>query len=245
MSLLILIDNNDCYFLDKICWFKKIPKKKFLALDVEKVALLNMSGVDRIKAATVSVVDFWGNICYSEKVYHRKGSFIVNKHTERVNGFRRDDFINGKPMKTVTNELKELFKDKFIITVAAENDFRSLDIRCSEIQHFDLQEAYRRRYLDELGNLIQINPLSLRDMFFHHFKKDIQRGCHNADNDAISTMRVFVDGYFLMKAAEGDDLDKFGLSCYFDDTPNLNSMEKNKLFYCERADKFLPSCDCC
>ena len=179
-------------------WWRSYKKANIVARDVEKVSIKALQGVNRMKAATVSIADFNKNIVYRATVYHKRGTFLVNSYTIKCNGFKDRSLENGKPLAVVSSEVAEILMDKLVVTCAGENDFRSLDLDVSAFDKFGLHEYYKRQHA-ELEDDLQ--SMSLRDIYFMHFEQDIQRATHAADKDAISAMRIFAGGYVL--AAKG------------------------------------------
>jgi len=94
--------------------FRKFKSQEILAFDAEKVGLKGVTGVNRIKAGTVSITKF----DYTQKnwmAYRAKGSFDVNFWTRAVNGFEQDSLINGLPPAKVTEEFKKLVASNLLV----------------------------------------------------------------------------------------------------------------------------------
>jgi len=220
--------------------------------------MLEVKGIDSNQAATVSVVNMLGEVLMDVMVKREPGSFVVNNATLKINKIKKNDLVNGKPIDQVKSDLNNLLKDKLVVVVAGENDFRSLGgMRMSEFNTLELQQVYFRSKLkshlnecacqaDEICNCYVTEPLSLRDMYFYHFREDIQRGAHTSLADATSTIRVFREGYVPLKLSANESPLKVGFTevGMFDNAVNLKRLEKNGERFCKTEDKFVKGCTC-
>jgi hypothetical protein len=50
------------------------------------------------KAATLSIMDFYGNEIYSDQIKYGINTFEVNYALNKINGFETDIFVNGTDM---------------------------------------------------------------------------------------------------------------------------------------------------
>jgi hypothetical protein len=242
-------------------WFTEYKKREIVAIDVEKVIL--KSNQNTGNAAIVSVVDYDGNktTVYEQKIMHLPENFVVNRYTIVKNGIRQYDLKNGIPLELLKQKVHDLLLNKLVVVVAGTPDFMSLDLCISSYDTFDLQSVYYRMKLKPNLDVCVCNdynncncyirePLSLRDMFFHHFKKDIQRGVHSAYEDANATMKVFREGYVPLKQKDNGDVKRQRALSEehreaLDKLPNLNRMEKQNLWYCATVKEFSRKCTCC
>ena len=92
-------------------------------MDVEKVSLRHLTGISRLRAGIVGVVNILGKKLYHEKVYCKPGSFLDGPKDIKINGIKRYDLTGGKELATITDQLKNLLKDKVIITVNGEHEW--------------------------------------------------------------------------------------------------------------------------
>jgi DNA polymerase III epsilon subunit-like protein len=166
---------------------------------VEKVALKDIKGIAREKPATVGIVDIDGKKLIYEKIYRKPGSYLAGRKAVQVSGITWDGLKDGKPWEEVKKMIKSVLCGKLVITVNGQNDFNCLELEDDDFADtFDLQGFYRRPHPDRIGDT---QPMSLRDIFFFHFNVDCQDETqpHNALIDAISTIKVFRDGYQPLK----------------------------------------------
>ncbi|CAL8128674.1 unnamed protein product [Orchesella dallaii] len=225
---------------ERIRWWKEYKPSDFVAMDVEKVHLIHLTSVERVKAAKVTVVNDKYDVIMKKKVKHAPGTFLTNPKIVQVSGINKYDLINGSEMEEVTKEVDRLIASKYMITVAGENDFRSLNLRYNEFRVFDLQSFYRRPNPYEIDS----SPMSLRDMYFYHFKEDCQPPGkpHDDETDARATMRVFREGY--IKTAKFCNSNGI-FDPDFSSVPNLRKNEQKGLQYCKFASSFVPiGCEC-
>jgi hypothetical protein len=103
---------------------------------------------------------------------------------------------DGKPLSEVKQSVSNLFKDKVVITVGGATDFMSLGLDPSEFEIFDLHTVFKKWNGDynNSGEKV-LQPISLRSIYYHYFKEDIQEGRHSALTDARATMKIFTDIY--------------------------------------------------
>jgi DNA polymerase III epsilon subunit-like protein len=226
-------------------WWKTYSPKNVVAFDVEKINLRNLTGQARVKPGSIGIVDTQFNILMEEMVYHKPGSFLDGPKDSAVNGFTRSSLANGKNWdKEVYPQLKSSFTNKLVVGVEAQLDMACLNIERDDYEElFDLQSFYRRPKEDcSVGT----NPMSLRDIYFHHFQEDCQAiAQHDATTDAISTMRIFMEGYIPLKQREGkvdqrENVENFD----FSSAVKLKQMDKQGKKYCKTNSKFRNKCNC-
>jgi len=238
-------------------FFKNYKIENIVALDVEEVKAIGLCGVESNKAAIVSIVNMKNEVLLNEVIYHKPGSFVTNYHTLKINNIRKNDLKAGKPLDVVAKEIINLLRDKLVVVVGGEKDFRALGLRMSQFQTFELQNVYFRNVLKQnidecacvdaqLCDCYVTEPMSLRDMYFYHFKQDAQRASHSALGDAQATMRVFTEGYVPLKLRSGEDPMSRSLreNRMFDSSINLKRMEKAGFLYCETVGDFVCGCKC-
>lgn len=223
-----------------INWWEKY--NKIFAIDCEFVSLVGVSGIDRQRAGTVAICNADYKLVYSKKVKRDPKDIDVNKHTIAINNIRKHDLINGIEEKVV----RELIQGKLsqpgvlVITHGGSTDFRSLGLRPNDFDTFDLQSYFRRT--DQTGQ--STDPMSLRDIYFHYFQQDPQKGVHYADKDSISTMKIFLDGYTKDKIQLGTGHDRFDYET-FDNAINLRKKNEKNEFYCNDNKTFSTNnCTC-
>lgn len=88
--------------------------------------------------------------------------------------------------------------------------------------------------------------MSLRDVYFYHFKEDFQfKKPHNAITDAIYTMKIFMEGYIPLKKRFGfvnvrhnvEEID-------FSQAIKLKDMDKLGKRFCMPSNEFKIGCQC-
>ncbi|CAL8131814.1 unnamed protein product [Orchesella dallaii] len=90
-------------------WWAKYQPTDILAIDCEHVHYRTLKGRERVKAGSVSVVDYRGEQIYYAEIKHERGSFLVNKCNMKVNGFNENSLVNGKDLEVVMAEVGALF----------------------------------------------------------------------------------------------------------------------------------------
>ena len=132
-------------------WWCKWSLDKIRAFDCEHVHVTANYGYDKIKAGSVSVVDFYGNQVYFSKCYREPGSFNTHPLMINVNGFHRNSLDwNQKYVKDpdiVKTDLQKEFIGKLLITHAGQVDFDSLGLSSGDYLNdhswFDLQDYFK------------------------------------------------------------------------------------------------------
>jgi len=110
----------------------------------------------------------------------------------RITGFTKESLKNGKPLDEVQNQFMEVVTDKLIISYAGTGDFQALELVTGDFTHFDLSRYFQKwnGQLTKGGEKVY-QPIGLRSVYWHFFKKDIQDGVHSATKDAIATLELF------------------------------------------------------
>lgn len=179
-------------------WWTYYKKSDILAFDCEHVHLKHLSGEKRIKAGSVSVVDFYGNRIYDAKVMWPIGSFIVNQYTIAKNGFHKDSLVYGTPIEKVSKHLQELFIDKMVITCGGTTDYLSLNLKQADYDGFDLHDYYYYFTINVDGVMV-LEKISLKKLVKYYIGVDIQTGIHDPFIDAKYTMEIFRNHYINEK----------------------------------------------
>jgi hypothetical protein len=213
-------------------------RSRFVALDAEFVQYKNLKGPDKNRARSVAISDSQFRILESLKVSHKKEDVFINAATIRINGITYESLIDGESLKEVKAKVIEATQNKIIVTVGGSSDFRSLDLDETSFSTFDLQQFY---YRTDPNNFLCSQAMSLRDMFFYHFEDDCQSEAHNAENDAINTMKVFINGYISEKYYSSFWSPEGRKIVDFDDSVNLNAQAKQGLIWCSKEKRFLGS----
>ncbi|CAG7822259.1 unnamed protein product, partial [Allacma fusca] len=91
-------------------WLK--DTSTIVAIDCEMVQIKGCTSTLAHQCATVCLVDFFGSVILQRTVKHTPGSFVVNKWTQKVNGFTSKSLQNGMPLKDVTTEVEKLLQEK-------------------------------------------------------------------------------------------------------------------------------------
>jgi len=179
-------------------WWKLFSKSNVVSVDVEKVNLVGVKGLRRVKPGKIGIVNHKLETLLKKDVYHKPGSFLDGYLDSAVSGITRYTLINGEQWNLVKEAVKKELKEKLVITVAGQNDFYCLEVERDDMGgHFDLQSFYRRPS-PEVSDDTQ--PMSLRDIYFYHFGEDCQKHKpHSAVKDAEFTMRIFLEGYIPLK----------------------------------------------
>lgn len=226
---------------------------KFVAMDVEKVAKYIRNDRRKVighiqKAAQVGIVDADYNTLLEKDIFHEPGSFNTHPKTVAISGINKFDLRFGEKFENVVKQVKDTFGSNTVITIAGQNDFESLDTDKKEGDSlyestFDLQEFYRRpSKVDPYGT----EPMSLRDIFFFHFKEDIQfKKPHSALEDAKNTMKIFLEGYIPWKIVHGNPLVRRNVeNLDFSNVPYLKKYEEIGKYYCKPSREFKEKCPC-
>lgn len=126
-------------------------------------------------------------------IYHKPGSFIVNKFTIKVNGFQRDSLSKGKDLEQVKLELDKVLKGKLIITVAGAGDFSALDLPISDYDVFDLHQHWKKwnGTYTKTGEP-NFQPISMKSLYNYYKGTHIQEGIHDAVQDCLYTLELFL-----------------------------------------------------
>ncbi|OXA41479.1 hypothetical protein Fcan01_23634 [Folsomia candida] len=225
-------------------WWTTFPKSEVVALDVEKVNLRSVKGVARVKPGKIGIVDCNYGTIFESDVYHRPGTFLDGKKDSAVSGITRYSLEKAPEWMTVKSKVKKVIDKKLVITVAGQGDLSCMDIErddCGEL--FDVQCYYRRPNPDVSD---ETQPMSLRDIYFYHFKEDCQfQKPHNAVTDAICTMRIFLEGYIPLKEKSGLVGVRHNMGeVDFSDAIKLKNMDKLQKRYCKPSNEFRVGCQC-
>jgi hypothetical protein len=194
---------------EPLFWFDKYDVKDIVAIDVEYVQPIpnlpenaDPSGyIDFYahKAATVSIVDFYGNEIYSDRVKYGINTFEVNYALTKINGFKADSFVNGTDFNIVKENVKKHLVGKLIIMWGFYEDLCSLridkEMKPLKLDIFDLQGIYRWRVYNDYGEFVATQPLGLARVYSGYYGQNPHLGVHSALEDAINTMRIFREKY--------------------------------------------------
>jgi len=159
---------------------------------------------------------------FQGRIYHAAGSFIINSHTRKINGFEKHDLENGKNFEIVQEEVKKLLKNKIVLTVNGRSDFASLDLRMGDYNCFEFHEFWKKwtgGYSKQTNTKVY-SPISLSRLYRHYFRTEIQSGEHSATEDALATVKLFREAYipymselgnpyYFEKYLESDEQDDF------------------------------------
>lgn len=223
-------------------WWKN---ENIISLDVEKVSMRHLDGLAKMKPAIVGITNTKYEVLLDEKIYRKPGTFLDGKKDVEVSGITRHSLEDGKPWEEVKKKVMEEVKGKMIVTVAGESDLYCLELEESDYSTtFDLQSFYRRSHPERPG---ADQEMSLRDMYFHHFKEDIHyKKPHSAIEDARHTMKIFLEGYVPLKSGvAGNPEEQKNVEGFdFDDVPRLKRLEKQGLLWCKPQNKFIKNCKC-
>lgn len=226
-------------------WWKERAKLDYIALDVEKVGNRGMEP----KAAMIAIVDTNYDVRLRKNIYHKPGSFSTHRKAVETSGITKFSLVNGEPWNDVIASVKDEFEKRFIIGVAVIGDFTSMrmytieDGRPADSSFFNLQAFYRRKKPTATDNF-NSQEMSLRDIYFYHFKEDFQYATHDCLTDAKATMKVFLEGYIPMKLKGNPAFQENVEGFDFSGVPNLRSLAETKKFYCKPMDTFLKDCPC-
>jgi hypothetical protein len=205
---------------------------------VEFVQVKKATGLDVHKAGIVAM---WQS---EEKKFLKNikwdpSEVDLTDFTIKLNGITYKSILTGESLKEVSMAVEKILRNKIVLTVGGDKDFRSINLESSEFLSFDLQTFYYRHDPNNYGNH---QGLSLRDMFYYHFKKDIQQGQHCCLADAKNTYTTFMYGYIKGGTSFWNAI---GLKIIdFDKQINLNAQEKKKLLWCETMKAFGRRCGC-
>ncbi len=194
---------------EPLFWFDKYNVKDIVAIDVECVQPFpnlpeNADPTGYIdfyaqKAVTVSIVDFYGNEIYSDRVKYGINTFEVNYALTKINGFKADSFVNGTDFNIVKENVKKHLVGKLIIMWGFYKDLCSLridnEMKTLKLDIFDLQDIYRWRVYNDYGEFVATQPLGLARVFSGYYGQNPQLGVHSALEDARNTMRIFREKY--------------------------------------------------
>ncbi|CAL8143024.1 unnamed protein product [Orchesella dallaii] len=175
-------------------WWAKYQLTDILAFDCEHVHYRKLKGRERVKAGSVSVVDYKGDQIYYAEIKHERGSFLVNNYTRKVNGFNENSLVNGKDLEVVMAEVGALFEGKLIITYGGGTDFDSLELFSGDFDTYDIAEYFKKPKPNKRGEDYG-EKIGLRTLCHHFFHEDIQAGVHSPKTDAAATMKLFLEVY--------------------------------------------------
>lgn len=220
-------------------WWKKFKPSDFVGFDVEFVEMKQPESSLQAHKACICAIYKNDQTYICKRVKWDQSVVKINKHTFKCNGITRQSLRQGEDFETVRSIIAEELKRKIVVTVGGWKDFHSLDLKEDEFLHFDLQSFYNRK---DPNNASIDQGLSLRDMYFYHFKYDCQRGQHSCLDDARNTLQIFMKGYTK-------SVDKFWSTSgakiiTFDDEPNLNSKERKGFLWCDSTKNFIRGCTC-
>lgn len=125
-------------------------------------------------------------------IYHKPGSFKVNKHTIRINGFQKHSFVDGKDAEQVKEDLDSVLRGKLVITVAGAGDFLALDLPMSDYDVFDLHQHWKKwnGTYTKTGEP-NFQSISMKTLYHKYKGEKIQDGVHDAIQGCIYTLELF------------------------------------------------------
>ncbi|CAG7727068.1 unnamed protein product [Allacma fusca] len=187
----------------EVPWWKEFKdNSKIVAIDCEHVHYAKLKGIDRIKAASVSIVDFAGEVLFEARIRHNPDDCIINKHTIKVNGITKASVRMGISMEEAKLKVSNILQDKLVVHAAGSMDFRSLGLAIGDYYNFDLQSFWMEPSVNEAGVKV-LTTISLKRMARKYFEKSFQEGAHSATADSKMTMRIFTDVYIPWKTGLG------------------------------------------
>ena len=138
-------------------------------------------------AATVGIVNYWGKE-WDYTIRHEPGSFMVNRYTVAITGFKSWSLMRGHELDWVRNQVQKLLQGKLVVLCDADPDFRALGLNREDFDVFDLQDFWR----DANGR-----KYGLKNIYAQYFPDygKFQDGVHSAVEDARVTMKIFRDVY--------------------------------------------------
>ncbi|CAG7726929.1 unnamed protein product, partial [Allacma fusca] len=196
-------------------WWQHFCKSQIVAIDCEFVHYRYLAKSEKVKAASVAIVDFNGEVLYRTTVKHDPGECQINRITISKNGITANILRNGhKSLDTVENEVADLLKDKLVIHIAGATDFKSLGLCIGDFENFDLHSHWQQPKINSNGILVHEN-IGLKRLIRKYFNdEDFQSGIHSAEADARATLRIFREVYIKIKQTEvctkyNSDFDQF------------------------------------
>jgi len=176
-------------------WFDPYLKTvaDIVAMDIEFVSKPISKGSKSClqHIATIDIVDFDLQTVYSSCVFHEPGSFKVDRFTKALTNFTESSFSDPSyPSESkVQAEVKEILKEKLVITCGGESDYNALGLDMADFNSFDLQSHFYLDSVDRYG-VINRQPHSLRSLSLHFLQQN-QNNQHTSQQDAILTMKLF------------------------------------------------------
>jgi len=140
-------------------------------------------------------------VVYQAEVFRPFGSYRVNRHSFAKHGITstRLQESSCKPLDTVLNDLRQILNNKLVIGLSLAGDFSSLDLSIKDFDAFDLQWHFYSK--EKVSSKVVNQPLGLRSLCMHFFNYDCQppRVTHTAEEDAITTMKLFQEVYVKLE----------------------------------------------
>jgi hypothetical protein len=104
---------------------------------------------------------------------------------------------DGKPIEIIRQEVKDHLEGKLVLTVNGQSDFDSLGLRLGDFKVFEFHNFWKKwtgGYSNKESKKVY-QPISLKRLYYHYFRKTIQGGEHSATEDALATVQLFREAY--------------------------------------------------
>jgi len=143
------------------------------------------------KAAEVCLVSgFPYYKCFFHALIHHSPKKVYSYNTFK-SGITERRLKDAPDFRFVRNQLLRIlnFSNPLIIGCNISSDFKSLGISYNNV--FDLHSFFYEKNKSQTG----IQPISLRRIVYKFYKIDIQKKSHDCINDALYTVKIYVEIY--------------------------------------------------
>lgn len=210
-------------------WWEEYEEQDIVSIDTEMVTKPKHSPnrIYKQHVASVDIVNFKKESIYSCKVFHEPGSFQDNF----VASFYQNSLanLNFPSEDEVKRQVSELLKDKLVITIGGESDFRALGLDMADFDIFELQSHFYTFKPNRDGVYIREGH-SLKSLSAYYLQTQ-QQSKHTSLQDAQITMDLF-NVYKRVKLQDdvGNCESRHNVNVLYNDIPVIpNPFSRKKL----------------
>lgn len=166
-------------------------------MDVEFVILKSKTSIDRQKAGHISIVNENLEVIYDQRVKWDSNLLHSTPKWKELTGFNVNSFKNGKELNDVKEEVERILGNNIVVVCGGWQDFYSIGLSMSNFNAVDIQKFWFKTTPTNPQE-----PIGLRSLVYHYYKQCLG-SLHTTSEDAVYTMKLYLDFYEKPSAGQG------------------------------------------